>query len=286
MTTVAQSLDTPAPQAQSLPTMQIGDFKVTALTDGFFELPPSFLMKNGEPLRDGPESVHLEINAFLVTTADRTLLVDTGCGPLLGPTVNHLADSLALSGKALSDIDAVLCTHIHPDHTNGLIDASGMALFPNAQIFVHQNEIDFWMSDEQRSKAPEALRIQFEWARQAFEPYAGRVWPFERGEILQGIEAVPLFGHTPGHSGFQFDGGGNNQLLIWGDIVHAIELQVRDPDVTVVADLDPEMARSSRRAIFDRVASDDILFAGMHVGFPGFGRLARGGTGYEYGAIG
>jgi glyoxylase-like metal-dependent hydrolase (beta-lactamase superfamily II) len=286
MTTVEQSLDTPASQAKPLPTMQIGNFKVSALADGFFEIPPPFLMKDGEPLRNGPENVRLEINAFLVTTADRTLLVDTGCGPLLGPTVNHLEDSLARSGKRLSDIDAVLCTHIHPDHTNGLIDAAGMARFPKAEIFVHQNELDFWMSDEQVAKAPEALRIQFQWARQAFEPYAGRVSPFERGEILDGIDAVPLFGHTPGHSGFQFDGGGNSQLLIWGDIVHAIELQVRDPDVTVVADLDPEMARSSRRAIFDRVASDDILFAGMHVGFPGFGRLARGGTGYEYGAIG
>jgi glyoxylase-like metal-dependent hydrolase (beta-lactamase superfamily II) len=286
MTTAPQMVEDPAPRARSAPTIQIGRFEVTALTDGHFDLPAPFLMKDGEPLADGPQTVRLEINAFLVTTPERTLLIDTGCGPLLGPSVDHLTARLADAGRSMSDVDAVLCTHIHPDHTNGLVDAAGHARFPNAQILVHRNDIDFWTSDENMARAPEALRIQFDWARQAFAPYAGRVTTFESGEILDGVEAVPMFGHTPGHSGFQIDGGGRRQLLVWGDVVHAIDVQLRDPDVTVIADLDPEAARATRRSVFDRVASDDVVFAGMHVGFPGFGRLARSGTGYEYGAVG
>ncbi|WP_380782659.1 MBL fold metallo-hydrolase [Sphingomonas sp. R86520] len=255
---------------------------MTALADGYFELPAPFLMKDDHALPDGPEPLRLDINAFLVTTADRTILIDTGCGALLGPTVNRLAEQLALAGRSLFEVDTVLCTHIHPDHTNGLVDASGMARFPNAQIHVHRNEFDFWLSDERMAQAPEELRIQFLWARQAFAPYLDRVLPFERGQVLNGVEAVPLFGHTPGHSGFLFDGGGSRQLIVWGDVVHAIDVQVRDPEVTVVADLDPRAASETRRRIFDRVASDDVMFAGMHVGFPSFSRLDQDGGVFRY----
>lgn len=284
MTIIPHPNDNATSVAQATPTIQIGEFQVSALADGYFELPSPFLMKDGEALPDGPERLRLDINAFLVTTTDRTILIDTGCGALLGPTVNHLAEQLALAGRGLSDVDTILCTHIHPDHTNGLVDASGMAQFPNAQIHVHQNELDFWMSDERMAEAPEALKIQFLWARQVFAPYADRMLPFDHGQVLKGIEAVPLFGHTPGHSGFLFDGGGNRQLIVWGDVVHAIDIQTRDPDVTVVADLDPRIATQTRRRIFDRVASDDILFAGMHVSFPDFGRLKQDKDGFVYGA--
>ncbi|UYY58101.1 MBL fold metallo-hydrolase [Sphingomonas sp. S2-65] len=259
---------------------------MTALADGFFDIPAPFLMKDGQSLANGPETLRLEINGFLVTTRSRTILIDTGCGSLLGPTVNNLVDQLAIAGKSPSDIDAVLCTHIHPDHTNGLIDASGAAQFAHAQVFAPRNDLDFWLSDEEMARAPEALRIQFQWAQQAFAPYAGRITPFDGGEIIDGIEALPLFGHTPGHSGFHLDGGGNSQLIIWGDAVHDIAVQTRDPDVTVVADLDPDQARLMRHQIFDRVAADDALFAGMHVGFPGFGRLARSAGGFDYELVG
>jgi glyoxylase-like metal-dependent hydrolase (beta-lactamase superfamily II) len=281
MTKNLSSTLSPSPTVAS-PSVQIGDFTVTGLADGFFELPAPFLMKDGTSLADAPPTLHLDINVFLIEAPGRTILVDTGCGGLLGPTVNQLVEQLAAAGKTPADIAAVLCTHIHPDHTNGLIDADGSARFPNAEILVHQNELDFWLSNEAMARAPEALKMQFVWAADALRPYEGRITPFQAGKVLDGIEAVPLFGHTPGHSGFHLDGGGARQLIIWGDSVHAIEIQARDPDVTVVADTDPETARVSRRQLFDRVASDDVLFAGMHVGFPGFGRLARDGAGFAF----
>jgi glyoxylase-like metal-dependent hydrolase (beta-lactamase superfamily II) len=241
-----------------------------------------------EPPRSQEDSstFHLDVNTFLIRSATRNVLVDTGAGAKMGPNVNKLTGNLLAAGLKLSDIDAVLCTHIHPDHTNGLIDADNAALFPNAEIFVHQNEIDYWLSDEQYARAAEDFRYVYDWAREAFAPYAGRIHPFTTGQVLPGIEAIPLFGHTPGHSGFQVDGGGNRQLIIWGDAVHDIEVQSRNPNVTVQADVNQEEARASRLSLFDRVAADDVLVTGMHVSFPGFGRLRRDGAAFEYSAQG
>lgn len=58
------------------------------------------------------------------------------------------------------------------------------------------------------------------------------------------------------------------------------EIQVPRPDVTMAFDVDPVQAAETRRRTFDMVASERLLFAGMHVHFPGFARLARHGTGY------
>ncbi len=151
---------------------------------------------SGVPLSSAPASLHIDVNAFLVQTPGHTMLIDTGCGHELGPTVNRLLPNLRAAGVDPSDIDIVLCTHIHPDHTNGLADEQGRANFPNAHVFVHRRELDFWLSEDEMSRAPEALKGQFAWAMKAFAPYSGRIEPFESGRILANIDIMPLFGHT------------------------------------------------------------------------------------------
>jgi glyoxylase-like metal-dependent hydrolase (beta-lactamase superfamily II) len=264
-------------------SVQIGEFTVTALSDGFFDVPAPFLLtEDGRPLPGSDDPFHIDVNAFLIRTPRQTLLVDAGSGPKLGPTVNRLASSLRTAGVASSSIDAVLCTHMHPDHTNGLIDVDGRAVFPNAQIYVHQNELDFWSSDEEQQRAPDALKFQFTWAREAFAPYAGKIHTFREGEVVDRVEAAPLFGHTPGHCGFIIDGGGREQLIIWGDCAHAIAMQSRNPGIAVVLDVDQEAARHARRTIFDRAAAEGAMVTGMHVNFPGFGHMSKSGTSFAY----
>ncbi|WP_083469457.1 MBL fold metallo-hydrolase [Methylobacterium variabile] len=263
--------------------VEIGSFKVTAIHDGYFELPISFIAQpKGDLGLDTESTFHLDVNAFLVQSATHNLLIDAGSGGKMGPNVNRLVPNLAKNGLTPADIDFILCTHIHPDHTNGLINTDNTPIFNNAQIFVHQTEIDYWLTDKQYALAPADLRCVYDWAREAFAPYAGRTEAFTQGLILPGIEALPLFGHTPGHSGFQIDGGGNKQLIIWGDAVHRIAIQSRDPDISAQADVNQDDARASRRALFDRVATDDVLVTGMHMSFPSFGRLRRKGVGYDY----
>jgi glyoxylase-like metal-dependent hydrolase (beta-lactamase superfamily II) len=280
-------INDPATADYSPRAIDLGDFKVTAIHDGHFDLPASFIgQAEGEPAPDADATFHLDVNAFLVQTGTRNYLIDTGAGGKMGDNVNKLVPNLLKAGLTPADIDAVLCTHIHPDHTNGLITPDNAPIFPRAQIFVHQTEIDYWLTDEQYAQAPADFRYVYDWARESFAPYSDRTEAFTRGLVVPGIEAFPLFGHTPGHSGFLVDGGGKNQLIIWGDAVHRIEIQSRNPDISVQADVSQDDARASRHALFDRVAADDVLVTGMHVTFPGFGRMRRDGAGYEYSAQG
>jgi glyoxylase-like metal-dependent hydrolase (beta-lactamase superfamily II) len=262
----------------------IGEFRVTLLSDGYFDLPRSFFVS---PSGDAPQqpqdgNFRLEVNAFLIEGHGRKILVDTGCGTRFGPTVNQIGSSLLAAGVVPSDIDTILCTHIHSDHVMGLIDADGAARFPNAEILVHEDEFAYWMDDTNMQRAPEAQRHQFVWARDAFAPYLDRLTPFQKGEVIHGIEAIPLFGHTPGHCGYQIDGGGNQQLIIWGDCVHSIRMQARNPEIAFSFDVDQNAAREIRRKIFDRAAVDDVLVTGMHVDHPAFIRLRRRGNQFDY----
>ena len=121
----------------------------------------------------------------------------------------------------------------------------------------------------------------FQLARDQMAPYADRMRTFSgEGEVLPGITAIPRPGHTPGHTTYLI-ASGNDQLLVWGDVVHIPEVQTARPEACMVYDTDPAQAEASRRAVFDMVATDRLLVTGMHLHFPGFSRLLRDGDGYR-----
>ena len=68
---------------------------------------------------------------------------------------------------------------------------------------------------------------------------------------------MPLPGHTPGHSGYHITSG-DEQLLIWADITHMADIQIRRPEVTIGFDVDPDQARATRMKVLDQVASDRL----------------------------
>ena len=267
---------------------RIGSRIVTALSDGYFDMPFDVFRTldpaEGKALLHGahrPSPPRIQVNAFLLEQPEKRILVDTGCGAHLGPTVNRLRENLVAVGVDGASIDAVLCTHIHPDHTNGLVDSSGEPVFPNAEVYVHGADAAFWLNDENRAKAPDELKIQFDWAKAAFAPYRDRLHLIAPGEVLPGVEAVGLPGHTPGHCGYVVHSDGE-ALLIWGDAVHSISIQTARPDVTFAADVDGEAARDTRLRLFDQVATDRLLITGMHLEFPVFGHLIRDANRFRY----
>jgi glyoxylase-like metal-dependent hydrolase (beta-lactamase superfamily II) len=90
-----------------------------------------------------------------------------------------------------------------------------------------------------------------------------------------------LPGHTPGHTGWFIQSGGES-LLIWGDLVHLAAIQVPRPDTGLIYDVDPRMACATRKRMFDRVAADRLRIGGAHLDFPGFGYIVRDGTGFGF----
>ncbi|MBO0710524.1 MAG: MBL fold metallo-hydrolase [Acetobacteraceae bacterium] len=279
--------DIPARQIPGVYHRRIGDAVVTAVSDGVLEGSLAVLQNitEGEASRILTDAFRplprfTSINTFVVRSGGRTALIDTGSGTALGPGVGKLPANLAAAGIDRADIDTVLLTHVHPDHSNGLVDDHGRLWFPNAELVLHEKEMAFWHDDAAMAKADEASRARyFTTARRQLAPYRGRARLIQQGEVFPAVTAIPLPGHTPGHTGYRL-ASGNETLLIWGDIVHVPEVQVPRPEVTVAFDIDPAAAAAMRRRTFDMVATERLLFAGMHVHFPGFAHLARHGDGY------
>jgi glyoxylase-like metal-dependent hydrolase (beta-lactamase superfamily II) len=277
----------PTQQIPGLYHRKIGDLVVTAVSDGFIDGNLD-LLKNvptdqaRRVLVDAFRPVRrVSINAFLVHAKGKTALIDTGTGGSLGPTNGWIGRNLAAAGIDPKDIDAILLTHMHPDHSAGLTDTrTGERKFPNAELVMHEAEPRFWLDDAAMARAgDDRTKAMFEHSRAQIAPYKERIRLFKDGEVFPGLTAVPIPGHTPGHTGYMVSSG-TQQLLIWGDVVHVPEVQVALPDTGTGFDIDFEQARTSRKRILDQVATDRLLVAGMHLHFPAFYNLARQGSGY------
>jgi glyoxylase-like metal-dependent hydrolase (beta-lactamase superfamily II) len=226
-----------------------------------------------------PSAVH--INCYLVRGAGRTILIDGGAGGIK-QWGGRLKTNLSLAGVEPAEIDTILLTHAHPDHVGGLVDTAGRIAFPNAELVAHQREVAFWQDDGKLSRASERARGNFAIARQVFDGYRDKLRTFDVGEVLPGIRAMPLPGHTDGHSGYLLESH-NQGVLVWGDIVHFPHIQIQRPDVSIAFDQDPSQAAATRSRLLDLVSSEGLLIAGMHLGELGFARIKR--TSASYGLL-
>ena len=268
---------------------RVGDVQVTALSDGTLERSLELLrsVTPGEAqklLADAfRPGVLISVNAFVLRSNGRTILIETGSGKYLGASAGHLLSNMAAAGIDPAAVDTVLLTHMHPDHSAGLTDmTTGKAHFPNAELVVHENEPRHWDDDAAMARGTERQKLLFfQQARDQMAPYRERMRTFRQGEVAPGITAIPCHGHTPGHSGFLVSSAGQ-QLLVWGDMVHIPEVQIPRPEVTIDFDSDAQAAAASRKRIFDMAASERLLVTGMHLHFPGFGYLSRHGNGYAF----
>jgi glyoxylase-like metal-dependent hydrolase (beta-lactamase superfamily II) len=269
----------------ALPSQQVGDFTITAVSDGYLHASFDFLtnidaadasrMQENAGIQD---STSIHINGYLVRAAGRTVLIDAGAGGFK-QWGGRLKANLLFAGIQPSQIDAILLTHAHPDHVGGLVDASGDTVFPNAELVVHEQEVAFWQDDGNLSRAAERARGNFLVARQAFDGYRETLRTFAGGEVLPGITAVSLPGHTAGHTGYRLESNGQN-LLVWGDIAHFPQIQIPRPDVSIAFDQDPHLAAATRTRLLDFVSSEQLPIAGMHLGELGFARIKRAGGSY------
>ena len=271
---------------------RVGTIEVTAILDGGVEFGVDLFATapkaEVEALQRGafqaPGPIKAYVNGFVIRNGRSTILVDTGAGNAMGDTLGKLLRNLSAAGVKPFEINEIHLTHAHIDHVSGLVDASGHELFPNARIRIHADELAFWFDDAMQAKAPDGMKGLFAAARKSLKPYKDklRIDTFKGGDDLgNGITTVALPGHTPGHTGFRVSQG-SEQLLIWGDIVHAPLLQFAHPDWSIAFDVDKDAALRTRSKILEEVASDRIRVAGMHHVFPAFGHVAKAGTGYEF----
>lgn len=273
----------------------LGHFEITALSDGTHAFPIDTVMTGVSPSDIAGDlarealtvPVQGSINAFLVNTGTKLILIDTGAGLLYGDCCGKLMANLRAAGYAPEQVDEILLTHLHKDHVGGVL-AGGKMAFPNAVLRVSQVDAAYWLTVSNKAQAPGFLASFFDSAATALAPYqaAGHFKPFAlegSGEgdgtrLEAGIRAVAAPGHTPGHTMYEIDSDGK-MLFVWGDIVHIAAIQLRDPAASVTYDSDAAAAQASRRALFALAVQRDALIGAAHIAFPGLGHLrAQGGA--------
>jgi glyoxylase-like metal-dependent hydrolase (beta-lactamase superfamily II) len=274
--------------------LKVGDLEVTALFDGPGVFDVNWL--NGQKTKDGvlkglqddPHLLDVADAGYLVNTGKQLILVDAGSGSWFGGgKFGHLLANLRSAGYTPEEVNIVLVTHLHSDHVGGLTTQDGKIVFPNADIYVAKADNDFWLSQEIAAKASKEAQEFFQSAQGIAAPYikAGKWHTFtDSDQIVDGMQIVPLRGHTPGHTGYEFSSQGK-KILFWGDVMHVQRLQLPDPKVTVVFDIDPNAAAVTRDQLLRKLASGDVLIAGPHMLFPGLGRLHREGSAYHWAPV-
>ena len=266
-------------------TTTLGDAEISVLTDGVSTFGPEMF--------PGTEAAHIDdvlkanreteirtnFNANLIRTGGKIVLVDAGAGSLFGPACGHLPEALAELGVAPEQIDILYATHLHPDHIAGAVTGNGEAVFANAELVVQKADADFW-----RNEIPGAPEMILNWqalAQTVLKAYGDRLRLIEgEAEIAPGLHSLPLPGHTPGHAGYRLSSG-KEQLVHVGDIVHAPYVQISDPEIAIVFDIDPDTARAARKRLLDQLAGDGALITGGHLLAPAFCRVERVGRGYR-----
>lgn len=278
-----------AQQAPGFYRMRLGDFRITVLSDGTAPRDLPKIMSKPDEVRSAFAAAHqalpveLSINCYLIDTGSKRILVDTGAGELFGATSGRLVANLHAAGYRPEDIDAILLTHIHGDHSGGL-SIGGRPVFPNALVYVDQRDPAHWLSADEEAKAPANRRTTFTQSHQTVDPYvkAGKLKTFNGAtELFPGIRSIPEYGHTPGLTGYMIESQGQ-RLLLWGDIIHAAEVQFQDPTVTIEYDVDAAQAVASRQRVLADAAAQGYLVGGAHLSFPGLGHVRKDQAHYAW----
>ena len=279
-------------QAPGYYRLMVGDFEVTALSDGTVKLPVKDLL-NAPPAKVDAAlkrsfltyPLETSVNAYLVNTGSKLMLVDTGAAGLFGPTLGNLLANLKAAGYQPEQVDEIYITHMHPDHVGGLMAGSAMA-FPNAIVRIDKADTDFWLDEAKMNAAPQDAKGFFQGAMASVKPYAaaGKLKTFEGGiELVPGVKSVAAHGHTAGHSVYLIESKGE-KLMLWGDLMHVAAVQFDDPGVTIKFDTEARSAAKARIKAYSDAAKNGYLVGAAHLAFPGLGhvRKAAGAKAYTW----
>jgi glyoxylase-like metal-dependent hydrolase (beta-lactamase superfamily II) len=268
----------------------IGSYRALALRDGALEEPndgKSFVV--GQPTAEvaavlqagGAPGDHFafSIQPLLVHAGSHVLLFDTGAGNNFGDIAGKLPDSLAAAGEKPANVTDIYISHAHGDHIGGLLTPAGALAFPNATIHMSAPEWA-WLSGLSAEMAKNIGLPRLDALVAAIRP---KVVPFEpEADLLPGVvKAVPITGHTPGHSGYRI-GSGANTLLVFGDSLHSYIVSVQKPAWKIAFDSDQQTGAASRVALVKQSAASGQRLYAEHFPFPGVGKIVKSKDGYAW----
>lgn len=283
----------PAPASSRPPvwerrTVEAGEWRITALSDGFFRLdggsmwgviPANLWRPKTPPLEDN--TILLALRPFLCERGDDKVVLEVGVGDRWEPKwreiyqlipTTTLQDTLRAAGVAPDEVTHVIASHCHWDHIGAqVIEVEGelVARFPNARHFAPEIEVAMAKHPGHARggsyRAEDVTPIE---ELGLLETYSGVA------DLLPGIRAHVLSGHSDGVSVVTFNEDGEGETAIfWSDVVpttHHIQ-----PAYIMAYDIDVVRSFEIRSQWLERAAQEGWLGLFYHDVDHAFGRLTR-----------
>ena len=259
------------------------------------DLTPERLAENRAWLKkaraiDDNDVLILCFQSYIVKTPHHTILIDSCIGNdkqrPARPNWHQKTDdnymrALKAAGFSVSDIDYVMCTHLHVDHVGWntrMENGRWVPTFPKARYVFGKSEYDYWHEQNAKAEVP---------------PFVDSVLPVveaKKAEIVHNdfsigdhARILPTPGHTPGHVAFAF-GKGKDDAIFAGDLMHT-PLQTHYPELSPKFDVDPAQAAVTRRNFLERYCDTDTLCCTAHFPSPSSGKILRRGDGFTCEAV-
>ena len=267
---------------------QIGTLECTVVWDGYIHHGYEGIFPNADPAemarlkrewRLPEDHIPMDLNPVVVNTGERLILIDAGMGrtsTMFGATMGRMLDNLRAAGIAPEQIDVLLMTHLHPDHSFGLINPDGSPTFPNADIYVTEADWTEW-ANERNLARNDFKAVWSEGTLAAVAPYHDRVHFVQPGEaVLPGVTSFSIAGHSAGQCAYIFESEGQ-KIAFTGDVAHHQVFDPLHPEwfFHMDYDTDPAQGAVAKAAIFAKVVDDGIRFHGYHFPYPGLGDMTR-----------
>ena len=127
---------------------KVGSFEVTVVTDGMNSnpLPPTYVVNAGKDAVDAAitgaqlpadRATH-RYTPIVVNTGSKLVIIDTGLGPGLYEkskgAVGQFQTNLIAAGIDRNAVDAVIISHFHGDHINGLLGPDNKPYYPKCRV--------------------------------------------------------------------------------------------------------------------------------------------------------
>jgi len=215
-----------------------------------------------EDLLDQAGNVVLTYACFLLRADGLTVLVDTGNGP---ESQGRLLDEVAVAGVRPDEIDVVVFTHLHGDHTGfNLERGSGALTFPRARYLVPRGDWDHYRTQQTppNSFTRDVTRLE---ALGALDLIEGD------HAISPSLVTLHTPGHTPGHLTVVVASEGH-QAYVVGD-AFLTPIDVAEPDWVTAWDWMPTRVRETRRMLISRIQPSNSLVAASHLPGGGLGHF-------------
>ena len=269
----------------------IGDAKITAIHDGYFDMPLENFIGNA-PLAEvqavlansslPADILRIPFTSVVIELDGKTIVLDTSYGEMGPPTAGQWMKNFKAAGFEPAGVDLIVFSHFHADHINGYRGKDGSTPFAKADVMVPAGEWDHWMDADRQASAPEALKGTFDNVHRVFDPIRDTVKTFAPGqELVPGFTAIAAPGHTPGHMAFSLTSKGKTLMLL-SDTSNQPQLFAPRPDFVAVFDMDGKQAAETRRKLFEKAAHEKAQVAFFHGPFPATGHLIEDGQGFRF----